>query len=94
MAGSSEELRLKAVFTLTDMLHNSENITKAIEEGVPATLHRLLRDGSPVIRARTAEVVTILASHSIGRSSILKNEMIPTLALLVSTYFRDIWTYS
>ena len=54
-----------------------------ITPGIPDTLHALLKDSSWVTRAKAAEVLTILASHSVGRAAVLEGEMVPTLASLV-----------
>lgn len=80
----SKELivKQKSLRTLCDYLHDPEHIAEALRVGVVESLKALLTDPDGTVRHKTTEVLSILASHNIGRDSFLEHEIILPLCKL------------
>ncbi|XP_055969572.1 radial spoke head 14 homolog [Sorex fumeus] len=81
----SEDLqtRQKALMALSDLVHDPENVAVAINTGFMKSLKKLLQDINDFVRVKTTEVLYIMASHNVGRESILEQDVIASLSFLM-----------
>ncbi|XP_015422726.1 PREDICTED: radial spoke head 14 homolog [Myotis davidii] len=65
----SEDLqtRQKALMALCDLMHDPEHVYVAIDIGCLESLRALLRDTNHMVRIKTTEVLSIMATHTVGR---------------------------
>ncbi|KAF6082832.1 radial spoke head 14-like protein [Phyllostomus discolor] len=65
----SEDLltRQKALMALCDLMHDPEHIYVAIGTGCLESLRVLLKDTNPLVRIKATEVLSIMATHNVGR---------------------------
>ncbi|XP_063000094.1 radial spoke head 14 homolog [Elgaria multicarinata webbii] len=76
--------RQRALMALCDQVHDPENAYEAIRLGFLDNLKKLLLDEDSTVRRKTTEVLYIMATHNIGRTSFIKHEVIPALAQLLN----------
>ncbi|XP_004619414.2 radial spoke head 14 homolog [Sorex araneus] len=76
-------IRCKALMALSDLVHDPENVFVAINTGFMKNLKKLLEDINDFVRLKTTEVLYIMASHNVGRQSILDQDVIPSLSFLM-----------
>lgn len=74
--------RQRALRSLCDYLHDPEHITVCIEEGVPASLNKLLNDPDNFCRFKSAECLYVLSCNHKGRQAIVEQGIIKQLSHL------------
>ncbi|XP_026887987.2 radial spoke head 14 homolog [Electrophorus electricus] len=79
------ELRVRqgALAALGERVHDAERAYEAIRAGILDRLKLLLKDEEGSVRTRTAEVLYLLATHSVGREAMLRTHVVPTLSGLL-----------
>ncbi|XP_065902205.1 radial spoke head 14 homolog isoform X2 [Dysidea avara] len=88
---SSELLcRQKALAALNQVLHKREHIATALREGIAVSLKSLLKDDDEYVRCQSAQALTTLASHSLGRDAFLQYGIISELAKLFSDKVEEV----
>ncbi|XP_053557971.1 radial spoke head 14 homolog [Bombina bombina] len=75
--------RQRSLMALCDLVHDPENVYKALRLGFLEGLKNLLYDEDGTVRQKTTEVLYIMARHSMGREGILKSDIIPALSRLL-----------
>ncbi|KFO23698.1 Rhabdoid tumor deletion region protein 1 [Fukomys damarensis] len=82
----SEDLqtRQKALMALCDLMHDPEYVYEAINIGCLESLTALLKDSDSLVRMKTAEVLYIMATHDVGRTSLLEHDIILALSFLLN----------
>ncbi|XP_008155424.1 radial spoke head 14 homolog [Eptesicus fuscus] len=82
----SEDLRTrqKALMALCDLMHDPEHVYVAIDIGCLESLRVLLRDTNHMVRIKTTEVLSIMATHNVGRDGFLRHGIITVLSLLLN----------
>ncbi|KAF7239832.1 hypothetical protein EYD10_13471, partial [Varanus komodoensis] len=76
--------RQRALMALCDLVHDPENAYEAVRIGFLDNLKKLLLDENSTVRRKTTEVLYIMATHNIGRTSFIEHEVIPALAQLLN----------
>ncbi|CAI8019789.1 Radial spoke head 14 homolog [Geodia barretti] len=77
-------VRQQALLLLNDVIHRRENLAAALREGIAKTLQALLEDSDWLVRERTANALTIIAQHALGRQCFLELGMLTSLSKLFS----------
>ena len=72
--------RQRAVMSLCDYLHDPENISAALKEGIAWSLKNLLRDPDLTVRQKSTECLFVIAGHAIGRDAFLGERIIRPLS--------------
>ncbi|KAM5238982.1 radial spoke head 14 homolog [Ctenodactylus gundi] len=82
----SEDLltRQKALMSLCDLMHDPEYVYEAINIGCLESLTALLKDTDTLVRIKTTEVLYIMATHNMGRTSFLEHDVILDLSFLLN----------
>ncbi|XP_004843586.1 radial spoke head 14 homolog [Heterocephalus glaber] len=82
----SEDLqtRQKALMALCDLMHDPEYVYEAINIGCLESLTALLKDSDSLVRIKTTEVLHIMATHNVGRTSFLEHDIILALSFLLN----------
>ncbi|XP_054448769.1 radial spoke head 14 homolog [Pteronotus mesoamericanus] len=82
----SEDLltRQKALMALCDLMHDPEHVYVAIDTGCLESLKALLKDTSPMVRIKATEVLSIMATHNVGREGFLEHDIITALSFLLN----------
>ncbi|KAM8918512.1 radial spoke head 14 homolog isoform 1-T2 [Lycaon pictus] len=82
----SEDLltRQKALMALCDLMHDPEHVYAAIDIGCLESLKALLKDNNDMVRIKATEVLSIMATHNVGREGFLKHDVILALAYLLN----------
>ncbi|XP_059533018.1 radial spoke head 14 homolog [Myotis daubentonii] len=82
----SEDLqtRQKALMALCDLMHDPEHVYVAIDIGCLESLRALLRDTNHMVRIKTTEVLSIMATHTVGRDGFLRDGIVTALSLLLN----------
>ncbi|KAA0713739.1 Radial spoke head 14 -like protein [Triplophysa tibetana] len=75
--------RQRALTALCDLIHDPERAYEAILNGCMERLKFLLKDDDGLCRVKTTEALYILASHSLGRDAIFRNDIMGPLADLL-----------
>ncbi|KAM4809577.1 radial spoke head 14 homolog [Rhinophrynus dorsalis] len=75
--------RQRALMSLCDLVHDSENVYQAVHLGFLESLKRLLHEPDSTIRQKTTEVFYVMAGHNVGREGMLKSEVIIALSHLL-----------
>ncbi|XP_051490179.1 radial spoke head 14 homolog [Apus apus] len=73
----------RALMALCDLVHDPENVYQAIEIGFLDNLKTLLLHHDSTVRQKTTEVLSIMASHNVGRQGLIQNGVISALAKLL-----------
>uniref|UniRef100_A0A8C5LM20 Condensin complex subunit 1 C-terminal domain-containing protein n=1 Tax=Leptobrachium leishanense TaxID=445787 RepID=A0A8C5LM20_9ANUR len=76
-------MRQRALMALCDLVHDPENVYQAVNLCFLESLKDMLYDQDPTIREKTTEILHIIASHTVGREGILKNDIIIPLSHLL-----------
>uniref|UniRef100_A0A8C5KCM4 Radial spoke head 14 homolog n=1 Tax=Jaculus jaculus TaxID=51337 RepID=A0A8C5KCM4_JACJA len=76
--------RQKALVALCDLMHDPDYVYEAINIGCLRSLKALLRDSDDLVRIKTTEVLSIMATHNVGRVGFLENDIIPALSMLLN----------
>ncbi|KAM4708668.1 radial spoke head 14 homolog [Discoglossus pictus] len=76
-------IRQRALMALCELVHDPENVYKAVRLGLLDSLKSLLYDQDCIVRQKTTEVLYIVAGHNIGRQGILRSEVIVALSQLL-----------
>ncbi|MBW02720.1 Radial spoke head 14, partial [Eschrichtius robustus] len=79
----SEDLltRQKALMALCDLMHDPEHVYTAIRIGCLESLKALLKDTNDLVRIKTTEVLYVMATHNVGRTSPEKGVMGPEITI-------------
>ncbi|XP_064337016.1 radial spoke head 14 homolog [Camelus dromedarius] len=82
----SEDLltRQKALMALCDLMHDPEHVYVAIHIGCLESLKALLKDTNDMVRIKTTEVLSIMATHNVGRDGFLEHDIIHALSYLLN----------
>ncbi|XP_053326350.1 radial spoke head 14 homolog [Spea bombifrons] len=75
--------RQRALMALCDLVHDPENVYKAVTLGFLESLKYLLYDQDCTVREKTTEVFYIIAGHNVGREGILRSDIIIALSQLL-----------
>ncbi|XP_056134195.1 radial spoke head 14 homolog [Lampris incognitus] len=75
--------RPRALAALCDLVHDPERAYETIKNGCLEQLKDLLKDEDLSIRAKAAEVLHILAAHSVGREALLLWDVLSPLSELL-----------
>ncbi|NXB76541.1 RSP14 protein, partial [Donacobius atricapilla] len=73
----------RALMALCDLVHDPEKVYQAMALGFLASLKTLLVHEDQTVRQKTTEVLSVMASHSIGREGLIRSGVIPALAGLL-----------
>ncbi|KAM8818432.1 radial spoke head 14 homolog [Rhynchonycteris naso] len=76
--------RQKALMALCDLMHDPEHVYVAIRIGCLESLKVLLKDTNHVVRIKATEVLSIMATHNVGREGFLEHGIIAALSFLLS----------
>ncbi|XP_023604896.1 radial spoke head 14 homolog, partial [Myotis lucifugus] len=82
----SEDLqtRQKALMALCDLMHDPEHVYVAIDIGCLESLRVLLKDTNHMVRIKTTEVLSIMATHTVGRDGFLRDGIVTALSQLLN----------
>ncbi|XP_072809125.1 radial spoke head 14 homolog isoform X1 [Vicugna pacos] len=82
----SEDLltKQKALMALCDLMHDPEHVYVAIHIGCLESLKALLKDTNNMVRIKTTEVLSIMATHNVGRDGFLEHDIIHALSYLLN----------
>ncbi|XP_051965222.1 radial spoke head 14 homolog [Xyrauchen texanus] len=75
--------RQRALAALCELVHDPEMAYDTIFNGCIESLKSLLQDEDGLVRVKTAEVLYLLAAHSLGREAFLKYDVLGPLANLL-----------
>ncbi|NXD22890.1 RSP14 protein, partial [Spelaeornis formosus] len=73
----------RALMALCDLVHDPEKVYQAMALGFLDSLKTLLVHQDQTVRQKTAEVLSIMALHSIGREGIIRSGVISALSGLL-----------
>ncbi|NXY30620.1 RSP14 protein, partial [Pomatorhinus ruficollis] len=73
----------RALMALCDLVHDPEKVYQAIALGFLDSLKTLLEHQDQTVRQKTTEVLSVMASHSIGREGLIRSGIISALAGLL-----------
>ncbi|NWV83745.1 RSP14 protein, partial [Dasyornis broadbenti] len=73
----------QALMALCDLVHDPEKVYQAIALGFLDNLKTLLAHHDQTVRQKTAEVLSLMALHSIGRQGLIQSGIISTLTGLL-----------
>ncbi|NXX51665.1 RSP14 protein, partial [Tricholaema leucomelas] len=81
---SSELLtQQRALMALCELLHDPENVYQAMEIGLLDNLKTLLVHQDSTVRQKTTQILSIMATHNVGRQGLISNGVIPALTELL-----------
>ncbi|NXM61252.1 RSP14 protein, partial [Illadopsis cleaveri] len=73
----------RALMALCDLVHDPEKVYQAVALGFLDSLKSLLEHQDQTVRQKTTEVLSLMASHSIGREGLMQSGIISALAGLL-----------
>ncbi|XP_066055667.1 radial spoke head 14 homolog [Chamaea fasciata] len=73
----------RALMALCDLVHDPEKVYQAIALGFLDSLKSLLEHQDQTVRQKATEVLSVMASHSIGREGLIRGGVISALAGLL-----------
>ncbi|KAL6456276.1 hypothetical protein MHYP_G00348190 [Metynnis hypsauchen] len=76
-------VRQRALAALRDLIHDPERAYEAVHHGCLERLKVLLKDEDASVRTTTAEVLHLLATHSVGREAFLRLDVVSSLSELL-----------
>ncbi|XP_037391882.1 radial spoke head 14 homolog [Pygocentrus nattereri] len=83
LQNGERSVRQRALAALRDLIHDPERAYEAIHHGCLERLRVLLKDENASVRTTTAEVLHLLATHSVGREAFLRLDVVSSLAELL-----------
>ncbi|NXG41142.1 RSP14 protein, partial [Psilopogon haemacephalus] len=81
---SSELLtQQRALMALCELVHDPEHVYQALEVGLLDNLKTLLVHQESTVRQKATQILSIIATHSVGRQGLIHNRVIPALTELL-----------
>ncbi|KAJ3324374.1 Radial spoke head 14 [Blyttiomyces sp. JEL0837] len=73
----------KSLVFMARLLHNPENVSQALSEGIVPLLMGCVTDVDLCIKQQSTECMSILANHAVGRAALVAGNVLTSLAKLM-----------
>ncbi|NXF98454.1 RSP14 protein, partial [Eubucco bourcierii] len=73
----------RALVALCELLHDPENVYQALEIGLLDNLKTLLPHQDSTVRQKATQILSVMATHNVGRQGLMHSRVIPALTELL-----------
>ncbi|NXP73851.1 RSP14 protein, partial [Ramphastos sulfuratus] len=73
----------RALVALCELLHDPENVYQALEVGLLDNLKTLLAHQDSTVRQKATQILSVMATHNVGRQGLMHSRVIPALTELL-----------